>query len=59
MKAMVKGIKSNGEEFNYIVDNVINVVYTNENITLVLSDGSSTSYANAISKGYKYTISIM
>lgn len=45
MKAMVKGIKSNGEEFNYIVDNVINVVYTNENITLVLSDGSSTSYA--------------
>ena len=56
---MVKGIKSNGEEFNYIVDNVINVVYTNENITLVLSDGSSTSYANAISKGYKYTISIM
>ena len=59
MKAMVKGIKSNGEEFNYIVDNVINVVYTNENITLVLSDGSSVSYANAISKGYKYTISIM
>lgn len=59
MKAMVKGIKSNGEEFDYIVDDVINVVYTNENITLVKSDGTSVSYANAISKGYKYTISIM
>ena len=59
MKAMVKGIKSNGEEFNYIVDGVINVVYTNDNITLVISDGTSVSYASAISKGYKYTISIM
>ena len=35
MRAMVKGIKSNGEEFGYIVDDIINVVYTNENITLV------------------------
>ena len=59
MKAMVKGIKSNGEEFDYIVDDIINVVYTNENITLVKSDGTSTAYANAISNGYKYTISIM
>ena len=35
MKAMVKGIKSNGEEFGYIVEDIINVVYTNEIITLV------------------------
>ena len=59
MKAIVKCIKSNGEEFSYI-DDIINVVYTNENITLVISDGTSLSYSNAISeKGYKYTISIM
>ena len=56
---MVKGIKSNGEKFDYIVDDIINVVYSNENIVLVKNDGTSVSYANAISKGYKYTISIM
>ena len=56
---MVNGIKSNGEAFNYIVEDIINVVYTNENIVLVRNDGTSTSYANAISNGYKYTISIM
>ena len=59
MKAMVKGIKSNGEKFDYIVDDIINVVYSNENIVLVINDGTSVSYANAISNGYKYTISIM
>ena len=59
MKAMVKGIKSNGEEFDYIVDNIINVIYTNEYITLVKNDGTSVGYSNAISDGYKYTISIM
>ena len=59
MRAMVKGIKSNGEEFDYIVDGVINVVYTNDNITLVKSDGTSVGYSNAITDGYKYTISIM
>ena len=37
MKAMVKGIKSNGEKFDYIVDYIINVVYSNENIVLVLN----------------------
>ena len=56
---MVNGIKSNGEAFNHIVEDIINVVYTNENIVLVRNDGTSTSYANAISNGYKYTISIM
>ena len=59
MRAMVKGIKSNGEEFGYIVDDIINVVYTNENITLVKSDGTSVGYSNAITDGYKYKISIM
>ena len=59
MTAMVIGIKSNGEEFDYIVDDIINVIYTNEYITLVKNDGTSVGYSNAISDGYKYTISIM
>ena len=59
MKAMVKGIKSNGEEFDYIVDDIINVIYTNDYITLVKNDGTSVGYSNVISDGYKYTISIM
>lgn len=59
MKAMVNGIKSNGETFSYVVEDIINVVYSNDNIVLVKKDGTSTSYANAISNGYKYTISIM
>ena len=59
MKAMVKGIKSNGEEVVYIVEDIINVVYTNENITLVKSNGTSEGYSNVISDSYKYTISIM
>ena len=56
---MVKGIKSNGESFNCIVEDIINVVYTNEHIVLIKNDGTSISYANAISNGYKCTISIM
>ena len=56
---MVKGINSNGEKFDYIVDDIINVVYSNENIVLVKNDGTSVGYANAITNGYKYTISIM
>ena len=59
MRAMVKGIKSNGEAFDYIVENIINVVYSNENIVLVKNDGTLKSYADAILKGYKYNISIM
>ena len=39
MKAMVNGIKSNGEQFDYIVEDIINVVYSNENIVLVKNDG--------------------
>lgn len=59
MKAMVNGTKSNGESFTYIVEDIENVFYTNENITLVTSEGSCISYANAIEKGYKYKISIV
>ena len=59
MKAIVKCIKSNGEEFSYIVDDIINVVYTNENITLVKNDGTTLAYSNTISDGYKYGISII
>ena len=59
MKAMVNGIKRNGEQFDYIVEDIINVVYSNENIVLVKNDGTSVSYENAISNGYKYIISIM
>ena len=59
MKAIVKGIKSNGEEFDYVLDDVFNVIYTNDNIILVLSNGDKVSYADAISKGYKYEIVVM
>ena len=59
MKAIVKCFKSNDEEFSYIVDDIINVVYTNENITLVKSDGTTALYSNTISDGYKYGISII
>ena len=58
MRVIVKGIKSNGEEFDYIVDDIINIVYTNENITFVKSDSTVVVYSNAISDGYKYAISI-
>ena len=59
MTALVKGIKSNGENFEYTVDDIINVTYTNNNIVLVKDDGTAVAYENAISKGYKYTISII
>ena len=58
MTATVKCIKSNGEEVSYIVDDIIDVVYTNENITLVKNDGTSVGYSNAITDGYKYMMSI-
>ena len=56
---MVKGIKSNGESFDYIIEDIINVSYSNENIVLIKKDGTSIAYENANSKGYEYTISIM
>lgn len=56
---MVKGINSNGEKFGYILDDIINVVYTNEYIILIMNDGTTGTYENTISNGYKYTITIM
>lgn len=47
------------KKFGYIVDDIINVVYTNDNILLVKNDGILKTYADAISKGYKYIITIM
>ena len=41
---MAKGIKSNGEKFDYIVDDI----YSNENIVLVKNDGKLKSYADSI-----------
>ena len=60
MRAIVKKVlKSNCEVFSYIiVDDIINVVYTNENITLVKSDGTTVGYSNAITDDYEYAISI-
>ena len=54
MKAMVKGIRNNGEAFDYVLEDIINVVYSNEKIVLVYNDGASTSYSNK-----NITISIM
>ena len=60
MKAVVKGIKSNGEEaYCYIVDDIINVVCTSEYITLVKSDGTTAIYSNENSDGYKNVMSII
>ena len=56
---MVKGIKSNGETFDYIIEDIINVAYSNENIVLIKKDGTSISYENVNSMRYEYTISIM
>ena len=46
MKAMVKGIRSNGESFDYVLEDIINVVFLNGKIVLVYNDGTSTSYSN-------------
>ena len=43
---MVKGIRSNGESFDYVLEDIINVVFSNGNIVLVYNDGTSTSYSN-------------
>lgn len=59
MKAIVTGNTSDGESFDYVVEDIINVVYTNEILVFVKNDGQSISYKNAISDGYKYTIAIL
>lgn len=59
MKAMVKGTKKNGEDFSYILEDIVTVNYSNENLVIVFSNGTSTSYKNAIDNGYKYQIVFM
>lgn len=59
MKAMVNGIKSNGESFKYALDDVAKVIYTNGNIEIIFNDGKKYDYSEAISKGYKYEITII
>lgn len=59
MKAMIKGINNNNESFDYVVEDIVNVVYSNGKIVLVKNDGTTSSYNNAISNGCKLTISIM
>ena len=58
MKAIVNGIKTNGEKFNYTLD-VTNVIYKNGNIIIVKKDGETLDYNEAISSGYKYEIEII
>ncbi len=57
MTAIVKGVKRNGEQFNYTLE-VSNVIYKDGAIVLIKEDGKPVAYAEAISKGYKYNISI-
>ena len=59
MKVIVKGIKNDGKDFSNIVEDVFNVIYTNDKIILVLRSGDTVTYADAISKGYKYEILVM
>ena len=59
MRAMVKTIEVNGDSYsNYSIDNVNNVICTNDYFILVLDDGTSVSY-ECNDKDYKRTISIM
>ena len=48
MKAMVKGIESNGEKFDYIVDDIINVVYSNDEQEFILFEEG---FSNPFFKG--------
>lgn len=59
MKAIVKGTKGDGEDFNYILEDIISVNYSNENLVIIFSNGTSVSYKNAINNGYKYQIVFM
>lgn len=59
MKAIVKTLeKESGEIFESVVNDVINVVYSNEVIILVKSTGSSISYSNT-NKDYDTIISVI
>ena len=59
MKAIVKNVrKKNGEIFESVVNEVINVVYSNELIILVTSDGKSVTYSNS-NEDYSTVISVV
>ena len=59
MKAIVKTLeKESGEIFESVVNDVINVVYSNEVIVLVKSSGRSISYSNS-NKDYNTIISVV
>lgn len=59
MKAIVKTLeKDSGEIFESVVNDVINVVYSNEVIVLVESNGQSISYSNS-NKDYDTIISVI
>ena len=59
MKAIVKTLeKESGEIFESVVNDVINVVYSNEAIILVKKNGRSISYSNT-NKDYDTIISVI
>ena len=59
MKAIVNTLeKESGEIFESVVNDVISVVYSNEMIALVKSNGRSISYSNS-NKDYNTVISII
>ena len=58
MKAMIK-IEKGKQVISFNIDNIINVVYTNNCITLVQTGGISTSYDSKNIDGYNYIISII
>lgn len=62
MKAFVTGIKTNGEEFSYALENVVTVNYVNNSIviTKIGNIGESLTYVYDVAKtGYKYNICFM
>lgn len=61
MKAIVSTLeKESGEVFESVVNDVISVVYSNEGIVLVKSNGRSISYSNSNSnKDYDTVICVI
>lgn len=62
MKAFVTGIKTNGEDFSYTLENVVTVNYVNNSIVITrIGDiGESLTYVYDEAKtGYKYNICFM
>ena len=62
MTAMIKGVKNNGEEFGYTLDNVVSVNIAEEQIVIIKKDmdGQLKTYTyNEKATGYKYTMCFM